>query len=527
MRGWSSDAAVRGILDSLSRLHGARLLAHETLPARGAAMSEVVVGGAGVGWVAMDWEGPPPAALSGGGAESLVAQAAQAVATHVSLLADLQSLSAEVAETYEELNLFYSLGESLGTLHDERGVCTVVMDLAQRVIGGERGSIYLTGAEHEPLRLMVQRNMPEGAGLSPVSATEGIIGWVLAAGRALIADDLSRLPQEIARDDDGQPADHELLQPPLLCAPLRSRGRSIGVINLSNKAFGRPFTAQDLKLAQAVASTAAVFIEIMRFIEQVRDGERLRSELEIARTIQQGLLPRRDPVIPGIDVAGLCRPASDVGGDYYGFVEEAVPGMTGMTIMDVSGHSVGAAVCMASTRSILRCEAWSRRSTREVVERVNDLVCEDLEEGGMYATFFYGLYDHNAGELRYTNAGHPAPLLLKAGEQRCRRLTMGGMGVGICPRQPYREETVRMTAGDVLLMYTDGLTEARNPAQEMFGEARLGEAVGRYRQATAWEIVSAILGEVSAFVGAAPQGDDIAIVVMKAVSTSRKPTGGT
>src|SRR5206468_765411 len=132
-----------------------------------------------------------------------------------------------------------------------------------------------------------------------------------------------------------------------------------------------------------------------------REGERLRGEVEIARTIQQGLLPRCDPTIPGMDVAGLCCPASDVGGDYYGFIEGAVPGMTGLAIMDVAGHSVGAAMCMASTRSILRCEAWSRRSTRDVVERVNDLVCQDLEDGGLYATLVYALYEHATGEVRY------------------------------------------------------------------------------------------------------------------------------
>jgi sigma-B regulation protein RsbU (phosphoserine phosphatase) len=192
--------------------------------------------------------------------------------------------------------------------------------------------------------------------------------------------------------------------------------------------------------------------------------------------------------------------------------------MTGAAIMDVSGHNIGAAVCMASTRSILRCEAWSRRSTREVVERVNDIVCEDLQEGGMYATLFYALYEHNSGDLRYTNAGHPAPLLLKAGEERCRRLSHGGMGIGICGRQVYREETVRMTAGDVLVLYTDGLTEGRSPDSELFGETRLAQAIGRYRHATAWEIVSALLGEVDAFSGGAAQTDDIALVVMKATS---------
>ena len=143
----------------------------------------------------------------------------------------------------------------------------------------------------------------------------------------------------------------------------------------------------------------------------------------------------------------------------------------------------------------------------------------------MYATLFYGLYDHNSGDLRYTNAGHPAPLLLKAGEERCRRLTLGGMGIGIRERQVYREETLRMTAGDILLLYTDGLTETRGPAAEMLGEARLAQALGRYRRASAWEIVTSLLGEAEAFSGGGAQADDIALVVLKAVRTRRSEEG--
>jgi len=514
MRGWSREPAVRGILDVLSRMQGVGLEATERHPET-RACGEVRVGDAGVGWVTFDHDGGP----SGG--DELLGQAASVLSAHVALLNDVESLSGEVAHTYEELNLLYSLSESLGNLHDEKAICALALELARRVLRGRRGVIVLSGAEGDAPRIVAHSDPAGGDRPADDPAIgSGMAGWVLQTGRSLLADDFSCLPAEIPRGAGGRPSDAALLPPPLMYVPMTSRGRNIGAIGLCDRESGGSFTAQDLKLAMALASTAAVFIDVMRFTEQVREGERLRSELEIARTIQQGLLPRREPVIPGVDVAGLCRPASDVGGDYYGFMEDAVPGMTGLAVMDVSGHSVGAAVCMASTRSILRCEAWSRRSTREVVERVNDLVCLDLEEGGMYATFFYALYDHKTGELRYTNAGHPAPLLLKAGEQRCRRLTMGGMGVGISARQPYREETLRMTAGDVLLLYTDGLTEARNAASEMFGESKLAAAVGRHRKSTAAEMISFLLGEVNAFVGDAPQADDIALVVLKAVSTN-------
>jgi hypothetical protein len=528
--GWSSEPEVGRILEGLSRLHDARFRVMERDPGDADAPAgsdpgrsgRVVVGDAHLGWVVLE---------SGGGGTSgpdvLATAAAAVISSQVGTLSELESLSGEIADTYEELNLLYNLHESLGSLRDEQAICRAVLEQAQRVIGGERGCILLLNPRTGFLEIAAHNNMPEGADLkTPLQAGQGVSGWVLESGRGIIADDSGRLPEGVSRRADGRPADYLLVQPPLLSVPLLSRGQRLGVINLSLKAFGRPFTSQDLKLAQALAGEAALFVETTWFIVRLRDAERLQKEIEIARTIQQGLLPRRDPVIAGMDVAGACRPASHVGGDYYGFMEEAVPGMTGVAIMDVSGHNVGAAVCMASTRSILRCEAWSRRSTREVVERVNDIVCEDLLEGGMYATLFYSLYDHNTGDLRYTNAGHPAPLLLKADEQRCRRLSLGGMGIGICARQLYREETVRMTAGDVLLLYTDGLTETRGPDSAMFGETRLAQAVGRYRHATAWEIVSALLGEAEAFSGGAAQTDDIALVVMKATSTTVSGQGG-
>jgi serine phosphatase RsbU (regulator of sigma subunit) len=454
---------------------------------------------------------------AGADVEAVADLAAEMVRGEMESRRDLDSLSQEVAETYEEMNLFYELGPALARMHDEQEICRHVLSEAVRVIGGERSCLLLSEGPGSPLRVAAHVNLDDEDQALTIPPGQGIAGLTAETGRTVHLDAGAPPPAGVARLRDGSWLDARIATPPLLSVPLRAGGGTVGVLLLTNKAFGRPFSARDLKLAQAVAFQAALLIENSRQVRRLRDGERIQREIEIARSIQQGLLPRRDPVVQGLDLAGQCRPAADVGGDYFGYMD-VLPGLTGLSLMDVSGHSVAAAVCMASIRGVLRCEAWSRRSTREVVERVNDIVARDLEEGGMYATLFYALYEHRSGELRYTNAGHPPALLLRAGEERCRRLSAGGMGIGIAERQVYREEVLKLVRGDVLLIYSDGITDTRSPSGALFGEARLAQLLGRYRPGTSWEILSSVLGEIEAFAGGGPQTDDLALVVLKVTS---------
>ncbi|HZI94255.1 MAG TPA: GAF domain-containing protein, partial [Patescibacteria group bacterium] len=279
MRGWSTEPVVRETLDRFSRLQGGRLLALEGVPAddmalvdsRVGVLREIIVRNVPVGWIALDGgarsvvEVPGaavPGAATPGGQEALLDLAAFVIAGQVADLDDLGSLSGEIADIYEELGLLYSLSDSLGAMHDETAICDAVLDQAQRVIGGERGSILLVNEESRLLTPVARRNISEPAGReTPIHAGEGISGYVLATGRAIIIETLDRIPESVERNDSGLPADYHLVRPPLLSAPMRARGISVGVVNLSMKSDGKPFTSHDLKLAQALASEAAVFIE--------------------------------------------------------------------------------------------------------------------------------------------------------------------------------------------------------------------------------------------------------------------------
>jgi sigma-B regulation protein RsbU (phosphoserine phosphatase) len=268
-------------------------------------------------------------------------------------------------------------------------------------------------------------------------------------------------------------------------------------------------------LLSAVASQTGLALENAELTESVRreiaQRERLDRELEIAREVQQRLFPQKLPVVRGLDFAGYCRPAEGVGGDYYDFI--LLPDQSlAIAVGDVSGKGIAAALMMASLQASLRgqtikpCETLS-----EMVSNINRLMYDASAEN-RYATFFYAQYDPATRALRYVNAGHNPPMLLRGGEFI--RLTDGGTVVGLFPEFPFREGLVHLERGDVLVAFTDGISEAMNAADEEFEEERLMAAVGKMEARTAAEMIGQILAEVDGFTAGAKQNDDMTLVVV-------------
>jgi phosphoserine phosphatase RsbU/P len=242
----------------------------------------------------------------------------------------------------------------------------------------------------------------------------------------------------------------------------------------------------------------------------------MNREVEIAREVQERLFPQELPAIAGLDYCGACRPALGVGGDYYDFL--ALPGgQLGLAIGDVSGKGIGAALLMASLQASLRSEA-ARAPERlaPVVSNVNRLVYQ-ASTSNRYATFFYAQYDPARHELTYVNAGHNAPMLFrKQGEEwRVTRLATGGAVVGLLESFPYEQETLRLEAGDLLVAFTDGISEAMNPADEEWGEERLAAAVEISAGMKARDLLEHLMSTADAFAAGASQHDDMTLVVMR------------
>lgn len=275
---------------------------------------------------------------------------------------------------------------------------------------------------------------------------------------------------------------------------------------------------------------AASFNEMAEAVKKGREEaiarERLESELETARKIQERLLPHIMPEVPGFEIAGTSLPSQQVGGDYFDFLDMG-EGHLGIAIADVSGKGIPAALLMANLQASLHAQVIRPGEVGEVTARINDLLV-DSTDANMFATFFYGTLDRSVSAFTSTNAGHNPPMLLRK-EGLIERLETGGLLLGFMADQEYQQQTVTLEPGDVLVLFTDGITEAVDSTLEtvaghLFGEDRLVDVIKANRTGTAREIQYAILAAISEFTGSSPQSDDITLVVIKRRDIPVTPT---
>lgn len=247
---------------------------------------------------------------------------------------------------------------------------------------------------------------------------------------------------------------------------------------------------------------------------EMAQRERLNRELEIAREVQEHLFPQRLPRVRGLDYCGQCRPAREVGGDYYDFLE-LPDGRLGIAIGDVSGKGVGAALMMASLEASLRALAPVVDDPAELMERINNLVSQ-ASTASRYATLFYAQYDPVSRRLSYVNAGHNPPIVLRnyAGSCEVLRLETGGSVVGLMPNR-YQRGVFSHEAGDLVVLFTDGVSESMNAHFDEWGEERLIEFAKTCQGLSALEGVRRILTAAQAFAAGASQHDDMTLVVLR------------
>jgi len=306
-----------------------------------------------------------------------------------------------------------------------------------------------------------------------------------------------------------------------LLLPLAVRDKLLGFISLGPKRSEEPYTGSDVRLLKSVAAQTGLALENANLMQTIADEvahrERLNREVEIAREVQERLFPQKLPPIRGLDYAGHCRPALGVGGDYYDFL--ALPhGQLGIAIGDVSGKGIAAALMMASLQASLRSEATrAPENLAAAVGSINRLVYE-ASSSNRYATFFYGQYSPAEGRFDYVNAGHNAPMLFhrSSSADTLVRLEPGGTVVGLLEDAQYLQGSVRLRPGDVLVAFTDGISEAMNLDDEEWGEERLMEAIQTARGASAEELLKHLFEAATRFAGAAPQHDDMTLVVLRA-----------
>jgi len=306
----------------------------------------------------------------------------------------------------------------------------------------------------------------------------------------------------------------------ILCAPLKAQERVLGVV-LLGRVRGQPvFTAGEEKLVMALASQAAIAVERAWLHQQEVKRQRLEEELAIGRRIQLSLLPESCPQIPGWEFAATYQAARQVGGDFYDFFElPDDPRRLGMVIADVTGKGVPAALMMAASRVMIRAESMSGRNPAAVLERANRQIFQDNRTQLLLSTF-YATLDVGTGRLAFANGGHNGPLWYQAATRECRELMVRGLILGFFPDITLEERAIDVSPGDVLVFYTDGVTEAMNADRQMFGDERLQAVVAAYAEAGAAQVVRAIADAIRDFVGDVPPSDDITLFVLNRLNQS-------
>jgi serine phosphatase RsbU (regulator of sigma subunit) len=300
----------------------------------------------------------------------------------------------------------------------------------------------------------------------------------------------------------------------ILAVPLQTNDRVIGLIYLDSPNHIREFSREDLNLLTVMANVAAIRIEHAR-LNEIEEAERaMAKEMQQAAQIQEGLFPASAPQAPGVDIAAKAVPARHVGGDYYDFIPFP-DGKIGMMVGDVAGKGMPASLLMSSLQARVHVLFETSENLGGKIERLNKATTANLP-GNRFITFFMGILDPETGELVYTSAGHNPPVLVRA-TGGYDLLGGGGLILGILPMAKYEESRITINKGDVLVMFSDGVTEAPDPNDQEYGEERLAKLVAELALRPAKEIVDAIHKSVAEFTQGAPPADDITVVVARRV----------
>ena len=404
----------------------------------------------------------------------------------------------------------------LGVVCDEQRVGDIVIDAAQCVLRGRRATLHVRRRDGRSLELLAADGLEDGTawraemGLGLVAWAAGLSGPRLLRGPEDLDDDA---PADARRElERGKPYPAPLALLPLRCGPELAAVLCVG---------GLPEAAADPELAhrallrlERLLDKAAANLAGLRILRQVRREERVRREIEIARQIQSGLLPAGARDTGELALAGDCRPAAQVGGDWFGH-ELDEEGRLNLTLFDVAGHGIGAAVGMTMVRSVLQSSLSGSTHPAGAMRAANVRIAADLAGSGLYATAFLARFDPAADRLEYASAGHAPPLHWSARRRGFTELGEGGLPLGLDEGRELPAAAADFEPGDVLVAYTDGIVEARDPKGESFGRERLEAVVRRLRRRSAGELHRELRAELDRFTQGRPLQDDATLVVVK------------
>lgn len=331
-------------------------------------------------------------------------------------------------------------------------------------------------------------------------------GWMLKNKKSLIINDFENDKQFMKRGSE------VFKIRSLACVPLIAKGNMIGLIALFNKISDDGFNESDKRMLSIIAAQSAQVIENSRLLEEEKALFSIQEELKMAYNIQMNLLPKEPPDIPGYDIIGKSIPAKEVGGDYFDFIKLTENKMA-FCLGDISGKGLPAAILMSNLQATVHGQAILKSSIEKWLGHCNTLMFRNSDPE-KFSTFFLGILDFQDDHICYSNAGHNYPLLFSSG-RKSKRLDKSGIVLGCLEDYPFAEERIKMEEGDLLLIYSDGITEAINENDEEFGETRLEDIIISNQGNSSSELVDKIINSVNTYSGDLDQMDDMTLVIIK------------
>ena len=427
----------------------------------------------------------------------------------------LKEAAAQGLTTTDKLRMLLDITKKISRSLDLQEVLNLVMDTLDSLIPYDAAGIFvlqcidkeLVPPGEEPC--VFKSESVRGYDIDELSELhlklgEGMIGSVALSRTPIIAPDVRKEAVYLNARDQTRSE---------MVAPIISNDEVIGVFDLESDELNA-YSEDDLEVLMMLASQVAIIIEKVVLHEQLIEKKRLEGQLEVARQVQLELLPPRDPQLPGYDISAYNFPTEEVSGDYYDWVS-IYDDQIGIVIADVAGKGVPAAILMAFLRASLRAATHVGYATHISMAKVNLLLWESIERN-QFVTAFYGILDAATRTLSYSNAGHNPPLLVNAAGTS-RFIEHGEQPLGMFRDTRYHEYYLGLEPGDVLVLYTDGATEATNRSGEEFGRERLEQAVKKAYDRPAREIIASLQVKILEWTDNAGSHDDVTFFVVKAL----------
>ena len=425
-------------------------------------------------------------------------------------LANQFAVAIDNANLYREANrraverqLLSEVSKKLSSTLKVDEVLEQILDSLRKVVGFSAGGVFLLNEEKGEVSTIYSSGYEkEHDKYLQLKVGQGLVGWVARSGEPIIVPDVSKDDRYISAMPKTKSE---------IVAPIKIDGRILGVINLEADRVGA-YDNKSLELLNAFASHAGISIERAMLHESMIKNQRLEEQLNIARQIQLTFIPKKDPVMTGYDISGVNIPSGEVGGDYFDFIS-IIDHQTGIAIADVSGKGIPAALLMASFRASLIAEIRNNYAIRTICTKVNSLMYESVE-GGNFVTAFYGVLDSKNNIFTFSNCGHNRPILLRS-DGSIEYLAEGGLAMGVMLDIIYEERPIFLQSGDIIVFYTDGVTEVNSKAGEEFGEEHLIESLLEVKHLPAQEIHKEIYKKITAFAAPDHNYDDLTMIILK------------